>query len=66
MNAATVTISRAKWDQLAHDIYRGIHLVEQLRAAGVPVVGAVWPSTVEHGCLVHHFTPEELTWNWTA
>lgn len=62
-----VRIDPAVWAALGHDIHRGIYLVKQLREAGVPVVGSIWPIGVEHGSLHMATDPvfDELVWTWS-
>ena len=44
----------------------GVHLLNDMRAAGVPVIGAVWPMGVTSGELVSVYDEvfEELTFTW--
>jgi hypothetical protein len=42
-----VTIDERTWKWLEHDVHRGAHLVRELRAAGVPVSGAIWPHVTQ-------------------
>jgi formylglycine-generating enzyme required for sulfatase activity len=44
-----------------HDVHHGVAVLKELREAGVPVVGALWPRAVEHGVL----TLTGNTYEWT-
>jgi hypothetical protein len=52
-----VIVTATVFDKLANDIHRGLHVLTQLRKAGVPVLGLLWPIGVESGHL--HITVEE-------
>lgn len=44
-----VCIDPAKFDNPVH---RGINTLERLKIAGVPVIGVIFPESVEYGTLV--------------
>lgn len=52
MTAARKTVFiEPKFD---NPIHQGMHVLERLRAAGIPVQGSVWPSGVDSGTLTMH------------
>lgn len=44
----------------------GVEVLKKLRAAGVPVVGTLWPMGVTEGELISHIDPMfgEITFTW--
>lgn len=60
-----VTIPEQKWTDLGHDVHRGIYLLAQLREAGIPVLGSIWPTAVIVGSLTHRLVDGALSWEWT-
>jgi hypothetical protein len=61
-----VRIEPKTWVWLDHDVHRGTYLLNKLREAGVPVLGAVWPTGVERGRLTSSTdeTFGDLVWEW--
>jgi hypothetical protein len=47
----TVTIPKDKLDRFDNVVNRGMYLLKELQAAGVPALGSLWPEAVEHGAL---------------
>jgi hypothetical protein len=62
----TVTISKATLRDFGADIHAGIHVLEALRKAGVPVLGTLLPMGVSEGVLTSHDDAmvDAIVWQW--
>ncbi len=49
MTPVTVTVDPSRFD--GNPVHLGLHLLNNLRDSGVPVVGVLWPVGVESGTL---------------
>ena len=47
----SVSFPSSALEAIGHEILCGIHILVELRKAGVPVIGRVWPTGVERGRL---------------
>lgn len=64
----TVAITFAELNKLDNDVHKGIFLLKRLKAAGIPIVGVLYPVTVSRGTLAVTGEPmfdEALTYRWT-
>lgn len=62
-----VRIAKRTLDGLVNEALKGTHILSMLRAAGVPVLGALFPHGVSHGVLTCTFDDlaiEEYVWTW--
>ena len=62
----TVAISKARLEAFGADVHAGIHILEKLRAAGIPVRGVLLPMGVAEGTLTMTDSDlsAELVWQW--
>lgn len=66
MKTITVITHPERFENVVH---RGLHTLEALREAGVPVLGTLWPEAVESGNLTvgePDMTDGSVTWEWTS
>lgn len=49
----------------AQPVHLGMAALQQLRDAGVPVVGVLWPVRAEHGRLTSYGVGGDLVYEWT-
>jgi hypothetical protein len=45
-------------------ILLGVFVVRQLRAAGIPVLGSLWPAGVENGVLSMRVDGNDIVYEW--
>jgi hypothetical protein len=64
--ASSITVDPTQFD---NPVLRGLKTLERLRAAGVPVIGVLWPEGVEYGHL-ELSEPDlgsgEVTYTWVV
>lgn len=61
MSNVVITVGTA---HLSQEVHIGLYCLTALRAAGVPVTGALWPMGAERGSLSIERLPGEMKFTW--
>lgn len=66
MTKIELRIPNAKLQQLQHEIHIGSYALSELRKAGVPVIGVLFPKWVDNGSLTLASDAEGLLFTWVG